>query len=66
MLPFSVEKSPELSLLSVSNPYRMWSLHRLGNPVQMQPGRYALEHGLLNRQLHALILSPVQAQASES
>lgn len=44
----------------------MWSPHRVGNSVQVQPGRDGLECGISGGQLHALVLPRVQAQAGES
>lgn len=43
----------------------MWSLHCVGDSVQVQPGCDDLERGISGGQLHALVLPPVQAQAGE-
>lgn len=53
------------TLFSVFIPGRMWSLHCMGDSVQVQPGCDGLEHSLPGGQLHALVLPPVQAKAGE-
>lgn len=43
----------------------MWTLHLLGDPVPMQPGRDGLERGVSAGQLPALLLPAVQTPTGE-
>lgn len=51
--------------LCVFNPNRLWPLDFMGDSVQVQLGCDGLERGVSGRQLHALLLPPVQTKASE-
>lgn len=58
--PFSV-----VCLTSCLGPRRMFSVHRLGNIIQMRAGHNGLERCFPRDQLHALLLPAVQAETGE-